>query len=114
MWRLFYSLICFWIFGLGEIYGQEKENPFSPYQLIAHRGGVVDPKRPENSLEALEEAIRQGYQQVEIDVRKTRDGVLVTHHDPHFRNSFGVNREVREMDWNEISVLKGDNGYRVC
>ncbi|GAB4107899.1 hypothetical protein GCM10028791_03460 [Echinicola sediminis] len=51
------------------------------YQLIAHRGGVVNEDLAENSMGALNEAIRRGYDMVEIDVRLTKDSVFITHHD---------------------------------
>ena len=38
---------------------------------------------PENSLAALENAIRYGVDIVETDVRRTKDGHLVILHDPH-------------------------------
>ncbi|MBP5566883.1 MAG: glycerophosphodiester phosphodiesterase family protein [Bacteroidales bacterium] len=37
---------------------------------------------PENSLEAIESAIRMGVEIVEIDVRRTLGGTLILHHDP--------------------------------
>ncbi len=84
------------------------------YQLIAHRGGVVSEVTMENSIESLEEAIKQGYHRVEIDMRLTKDGVLVAHHDAHLRNTFGVGKAIREMEWQEIAALEGENGYKVC
>ena len=84
------------------------------YQLIAHRGGVVSPEAMENSHKALEAAIEQGYHRVEIDMRLTKDGVLIAHHDAHFRNTFGVDKTIRELEWQEIAVLEGQNGYKVC
>lgn len=76
-------------------------------RLIAHRGGVVDEKHPENSFEALEAAILHGYWMVEIDIRPTADGVPVVYHESLFpggdqdwldihSTSFAVLREVSE------------------
>lgn len=48
--------------------------------VIAHRGASAD--RPENTLEAFGEAIRQGADGVELDVRRAADGALVVRHDP--------------------------------
>lgn len=48
--------------------------------VIAHRGASAD--RPENTLEAFAEAIRQGADGVELDVRRAADGALVVRHDP--------------------------------
>ncbi len=50
-------------------------------RLIAHRGGVVDAERPENSAEAITAAIERGYWMIEVDVRRTKDGEPVLHHD---------------------------------
>jgi len=48
--------------------------------VLAHRGARR--RAPENTLEAFAAARGLGADGVEIDVRRTRDGVLVLHHDP--------------------------------
>jgi len=47
--------------------------------VASHRGGHKD--FPENSLAAIDEAIRVGAHVVELDVRETKDGELVMVHD---------------------------------
>jgi glycerophosphoryl diester phosphodiesterase len=47
--------------------------------VIAHRGASA--VRRENTVEAFVEARRLGADMVELDVRRTRDDVLVVHHD---------------------------------
>ena len=47
--------------------------------VIAHRGASAD--FPENSLDAFSGAFEQGADWIELDVRRTKDGVLVVHHD---------------------------------
>lgn len=47
--------------------------------VLAHRGASVTCR--ENTLEAFAEARRLGADGVELDVRRTTDGVLVVHHD---------------------------------
>lgn len=49
--------------------------------VIAHRG--ASRAEPENTLAAFERAGRMGADAVELDVRRTADGVLVVHHNPH-------------------------------
>ncbi len=49
-------------------------------QVIAHRG--ASKAAPENTVEAFGVAARMGADAVELDVRRTRDGVLVVHHNP--------------------------------
>lgn len=83
------------------------------YYLIAHRGGVVDSSRAENSLPALKAAIERGYKMVEIDMRLTKDSVLIIHHDMNFKRYFGLDKPVSEMNWEEIRKLKSHTGSRV-
>lgn len=47
--------------------------------ICAHRG--ASHTHPENTLAAIDEAVRLGAQQIEIDVRRTTDGHLVLMHD---------------------------------
>ncbi len=49
--------------------------------LIAHRGYAVAAR--ENTLAAYAAAARSGADWIELDVRRTRDDVLVVHHDAH-------------------------------
>ena len=83
------------------------------YNLIAHRGGVVDSVSAENSLLALKKAVSSGYSMVEVDMRLTRDGVLITQHDRNFKNDFEVDSTVSSMTWASISKLKGKRGNKV-
>lgn len=87
--------------------------PFAPYTLIAHRGGVVGVDAPENSMAALQKAIEKGYYMVEIDMRLTKDSLLITQHDSHFRTYFDTDRLVSDMTWQEIREMKHPSGYRV-
>lgn len=80
------------------------------YYLIAHRGGVVDSNRAENSLPALKAAIERGYKMVEIDLRLTKDSVLIIHHDMNFKRYFGLDKPVSEITWKEIRKLKSNTG----
>lgn len=48
--------------------------------VIAHRG--ASRAAPENTIAAFELAGRLGADAVELDVRRTRDGALVVHHNP--------------------------------
>lgn len=82
----------------------------TPY-LIAHRGGVVDSTYTENGLPALQQARKQGYKMVEIDMRVTKDGVLITNHDATFKRYYGVDEQVTNTTWAQakkrVSKLDG-------
>jgi len=55
--------------------------PVSKHKLIviAHRGNHVNV--PENTLASIHEAIKHGVDYVEVDLRTTKDGYLIIHHD---------------------------------
>jgi glycerophosphoryl diester phosphodiesterase len=60
-----------------------RRQPGSGALVVAHRGAWS--KAPQNSLQALEDAIALGCEMAEIDVRSTRDGHLVVVHDARVR-----------------------------
>lgn len=78
----------------------------SPYRLFAHRGGVVEDKFPDNSAAALQGAVARGYWGLEIDIRETKDGVLVMQHDPDLQLNFGDPRKIFETTWEELRPLR--------
>lgn len=53
--------------------------------VIAHRGASV--ARPENTIEAFQEARRLGADMVELDARRTADGTIAVRHDPEIPGS---------------------------
>lgn len=81
-----------------------------PPRLIAHRGGVVEEGLIENNKPALEEAIDRGYWMLEVDVRESKDGHLVVHHDANFSRYYGDKQLLSEMTWDEISQLRSTPG----
>ena len=79
-------------------------------RLIAHRGGVVDPQRPENSPGAALAAVENGYWMIEVDIRKSRDGEPVLHHDNVLTKYYSDSHRPEELTWAEISKLKSTPG----
>ena len=73
--------------------------------LIAHRGGVVDEHRSENSFAALEEAIRRRYTHVEIDARITADGGVVCFHNDGLAEEAGIPGRVSEMSLADVTQV---------
>ncbi|HEY0517865.1 MAG TPA: glycerophosphodiester phosphodiesterase [Ilumatobacteraceae bacterium] len=65
-------------------------------QVLAHRGASKAER--ENTLEAFRAAGRMGSDAVELDVRRTRDGVLVVHHDPLIENG----RAIVDLDFSAL------------
>ena len=61
--------------------------------VLGHRG--ASPAAPENTLDAFALARELGADGVELDVRRTADGVLVVHHDPDGRRLRAARRARR-------------------
>lgn len=76
----------------------------SNLMLIAHRGVVTD-EIPENSLASLEETIRRGYTHIEVDLRMTKDGVIVVLHDGSLKRTAGVSRRIIDVTVKELHEL---------
>ncbi|MBL8214884.1 MAG: glycerophosphodiester phosphodiesterase family protein [Bryobacterales bacterium] len=75
-------------------------------RLIAHRGGVVEDGRPENSPGAVQAAVDHGYWMIEVDVRRSRDGEPVLYHDGTLSKYFEEARGVDQMTWAELRQLR--------
>ncbi len=80
------------------------------YKLIAHRGGIVEGRYAENSESAIQAAIDRDYWMLEVDIRESKDGKLVVHHDEDFERFYGDSRKVADMLWEEISQLRTPQG----
>jgi len=85
---------------------------FDGYKLIAHRGGIVEGKYNEFDPASIQAAIDQNYFMLEIDIRETRDGVLIVHHDSDFSRFFNDPRSVAELSWEEVkSIISVKGNY---
>jgi glycerophosphoryl diester phosphodiesterase len=73
--------------------------------LVAHRGGVVDKEHSENSLKAMEEAIRRGYTHVEVDARCTKDGKVVCFHENNMKSEAGIDARVSDLTLEEVKKI---------
>ncbi len=72
--------------------------------VIAHRGSHLNV--PENTLAAYENAIKEGADYVEIDLRTTKDGHLVIMHDESITRMTGIKGQVKDLNYSDISNLK--------
>jgi glycerophosphoryl diester phosphodiesterase len=76
--------------------------------IVAHRGASVS--HPENTLEAFEAAVAAGADAVELDVRPTRDGVLVVLHDSDVSATTDGVGHVHRMTLDEVKALDASGG----
>lgn len=86
---------------------QSKNNIY----VAAHRGWCA--KYPENTMAAFKAAIELGVDQIETDVRVTKDGELVLMHDNTVDRTTNGSGMVIDMTLAEIKSLDAGNGERV-
>lgn len=67
--------------------------------ITAHRGSAF--KAPENTLSAIKQAIDDGADYIEIDIRMTADGVPVLWHDTDMKRVFGLDGKISDISLEE-------------
>ena len=113
MKKLIGYLIILIVSGLSILNGYTQNSlvslPTSKNQLvvIAHRGNHVNV--PENSLASYEEAIKCGADYVEIDLRTSKDGLLMILHDDTVDRMTNGAGKVAEKTWAELQSLQLKN-----
>jgi glycerophosphoryl diester phosphodiesterase len=77
--------------------------------ITAHRGSSL--KAPDNSIAAIQFAIEDGADYIELDVRETADGRLVLLHDKDFLRVANDPRDVWDLTLAEIRELEKNSGF---
>lgn len=72
-------------------------------QITAHRGSSKT--APENTMAAIEAAVVELADFVELDVQMTSDGIVVLGHDASLKRVAGVNRAISSFTWEELQGL---------
>lgn len=82
-----------------EYLTQSKDNIF----VAGHRGWAA--KYPENTMEGIRAAVELGVDQIETDIRVTKDGELVLHHDYMVDRTTDGEGHVRDKTLSELKKL---------
>ena len=86
-------------------------NPkFKKYKLVAHRGGVCEDLYEEYDPRSIKAAIDSGYSMLEIDVRATKDSVLILNHYDELKITYGLDKNISEMTYAELKKIKAIKG----
>jgi glycerophosphoryl diester phosphodiesterase len=80
-------------------------------QVIAHRGDRAH--APENTLAAIQAAIQAGADWIELDVQRTRDGLLIVIHDQTVVRTAGSQGRVANLTFEQIRALDAGNDERL-
>lgn len=89
----------------GQINNFFQWSPDFPEIIAAHRGGGFLPGFPENAIETMENTLRFGPAIMEIDIQRTRDGVLMLMHDSFLDRTTTGSGVIAETDWTDIQNL---------
>lgn len=71
--------------------------------VVAHRADWRN--FPENSLEAIQSSIEMGVDMLEIDVQRTKDGVLMLMHDHNLDRTTTGSGDIADTNWEDIAKL---------
>lgn len=82
------------------------KNALEKTQIIAHRGRFNHSVYPENALKAIESAHMMDAGGVEIDIRWTKDLVLVIHHDPDLARVFKKDVVISQVSFSELRQIE--------
>jgi len=74
--------------------------------IIAHRGSTTS--AVENTIKSFQDAVRKGAEMIELDVRRTKDGVLIVHHDRSI-----LSKHIEMTNWEEIERINQRRHFAV-
>lgn len=74
--------------------------------IVGHRGakGLM----PENTIASFEKALEHHVDEIEFDLRTTKDNVVVLHHDPFITDGDGQTHFIDKLSYAELIVHKPD------
>ena len=107
-------LVAFQLFGqdhVSKIREKLINRDQSSVLVVAHRGDWRN--FPENSLEAIDSAIKMGVDIVELDVKQTKDGELILMHDRTLDRTTTGKGLVSDFTVDSIRKLKLKNGCNI-
>ena len=88
------------------------KDPQSQYMVVvSHRGDWRN--YPENSLPAIESIIRMGVDMMELDLKKTKDGVLVLMHDGTLDRTTTGSGKVSDYTYEELLKFNLKRGHGI-
>lgn len=79
-------------------------------KIIAHRGAPS--LAHENTMESFFRACEAGADFIEFDVRRTKDKLLVAHHDPYIvQNAEKLN--ICDLTYDELTIIASEHNFKV-
>ena len=86
-----------------------KSQKLSACKIVAHRGGLENPSY-ENTLDAFTKCLDLGIWGIEFDVRWTKDGVPIIHHDPE-TGRVRAGSSIMNISMNTLAEIRAEHPY---
>lgn len=102
-------LLCVYFLTFGVLPQVQAAGKDTPVIVVAHRAGAK--VAPENTVAALEQAIRDGVPIAEIDVQQLSDGTLIVMHDSNFKRTAGEDICVWDADADLLGTLEVGSSF---
>lgn len=83
-------------------------DPNGSVMIVSHRGNWR--QAPENSIQAIQYSIDSGVDMIEIDINKTKDGVLIVMHDDTVDRMTNGSGQIADLTFEEISSFRLKEG----
>lgn len=77
--------------------------------IAAHRGASGE--FPENTIIAIENAVKQGADIIEIDIQLTADNEIVAFHDDFLGRTAPGNKKISELKYNDLRNIDAGSFY---
>jgi glycerophosphoryl diester phosphodiesterase len=77
--------------------------------VFAHRGGAA--LAPENTIAAFDNGVERGADGIELDVRASRDGAIVVHHDATLDRTANRPDPVESLDARDLARVDAGYGF---
>lgn len=100
LWTVTIGVFTYFLVSWLNISSLEKTVYEPSTKIIAHRG--FKDKEVENTISALESAVENGADMVEIDIQQTKDGKFVVFHDTDLLRLAGRSEKVYELTQKEL------------
>ncbi|WP_323750624.1 glycerophosphodiester phosphodiesterase family protein [Marinobacter sp.] len=84
-------------------------NHSADVEITAHRGSPS--VAPENTVSAIQQAIKEGSDYIEIDVQLTADGVPVLWHDTDMLRIFGLPQRINDLPFQQLRELDAGSWF---
>ena len=75
--------------------------------VLGHAGG--EDVAPHSTMYAFAESVRAGVDILDIDIQRTKDGVLIVQHDDTTKRTTETNANIADLTYAQVNAL--DNGY---